>query len=206
MFVEDYMTADPVTIREDARAVEAERLMRRHHFRQIPVLDEGDRLTGIITDRDIRQTIGLDEGVRGELVVSELMSAEPVTIPVNATLDLAIQLLSKYKFGAIPVLDANRLVGIISYIDVLRALADILGLDQPGYRVELALPDGFADIARAFEALKGLNGTVLAAVVSRTRRDGGEPSLYLRIHREQRDDVEQRLRHATLVLLEPEHD
>ncbi len=205
MFVEDYMTADPVTVREDAPVVETARLMRQHGFRQFPVLDEGRRLAGIITDRDILRTVGLDKPLRNDLVVSDLMSADPITIPVSATLDRAIQLLSKHKFGALPVMQSNRLVGIITYIDTLRAVADVFGLDQPGHRVEVALPEGFADLSRVFEALKGLSGTLLAAVVSRTRRDGGEPALYLRIHPEQGEQVEQRLRQATLILLTPEH-
>lgn len=204
MFVDDYMTADPVTIREDAPAVEAARLVRQHGFRQLPVLDEGRRLVGIITDRDLRNAAGLSEPMRNDLVVSDVMSADPITISVSAALDRAIQLLSKHKFGALPVMKSDRLVGIISYIDTLRALSDVFGLDQPGYRIEVALPEGFADLSRVFGALKGLSGTLLAGVVSRTRRDGGEPALYLRVHREQGKLVEQRLRQATVVLLEPE--
>ena len=72
MFVEDYTTADPVTIHEDAPVVEAARWMRQHGFRQLPVLDEGRRLAGITPDRDIRQTaddrhLPLLEGALNEL-------------------------------------------------------------------------------------------------------------------------------------------
>ena len=57
----------------------------------------------------------------------------------------------------------------------------------------------------AFAALKTCNGSVLSAVVSRTRRDGGEPSLYLRVLREEAREVERLLRTATMILLVPEH-
>ena len=206
MFVEDYMSASPVTVREDAPLGDAAQLMRQHLFRQLPVLDEADRLVGIITDRDIRQTVGFGEPLRENLCVSDLMTADPVTIPVSATLDEAVRMLTEHRFGAMPVVNGKKLVGIITYLDALRALAQVFGLDQPGYRLEVALPEGFADVARAFQALKDCNGSLLAGVVSRTRRDGGEPALYLRVTREQGKDVERRLRDATMVLLQPEHN
>ena len=205
MFVEDYMTPDPVTVQEEARVDEAKRLMQRHHFRQLPVLDCAARLVGIITDRDIRQTVAFGEPLCDDLVVADLMTADPTTIPLSATLDEAVGLLAKYKFGALPVVRAQQLVGIITYLDALRALADVFGLDKPGHRIEVALPDGYVDIARAFAALKDCNGWVLSAVVSRTRKDGGEPALYLRVLREEAREVERLLRAATMIILAPEH-
>lgn len=205
MFVEDYMTPNPVTVQEETRVDEAMRLMQRHRFRQLPVLDSAARLVGIITDRDTRKAVGFGEPLRENLVASDLMTADPMTIPVSATLDEAVVLLAKHKFGALPVVRAQQLVGIITYLDALRALADVFGLDEPGHRIEVALPDGYVDIARAFAALKECNGSVLSAVVSRTRRDGGEPALYLRVLREDARQVERLLRAATMILLAPEH-
>ncbi|MCH9033935.1 MAG: CBS domain-containing protein [Planctomycetes bacterium] len=203
MFVEDYMSASPVTVREAAPLRDAVQLMRQHLYRQLPVLDEAGRLVGIVTDRDIRQTVGFGDPLRENLTVADVMTADPVTIPVSATLDEAVRLLTEHRFGALPVVNGKKLVGIITYLDALRALAHVFGLDQPGYRIEVALPEGFADVARAFQALKDCNGSLLAGVVSRTRRDGGEPALYLRVAPEQGKDVERRLRDATMVLLEP---
>ena len=206
MFIEDYMSPDPVTVRQDAPLAEAARLMRQHHFRQLPVMDQGGRLVGIITDRDLRQTVGFGEPLRENLIVADVMTVDPITIPLSATMDDAVRVLADRGFGALPVVRSNKLVGIITYMDILRAFAEVFGLDQPGYRIEVALPDGYADVARAFQALKDSNGTVLAAVVSRTRRDGGEPALYLRVAREQRENVERKLRAARVILLQPEHE
>lgn len=205
MFVEDYMTTNPVTVQEEACVDDARRLMQQHGFRQLPVLDCAARLVGIITDRDTGQAVGCGEALRDNLAVADLMTADPITIPVSATLDEAVGFLSKHKFGALPVVRFGQLVGIISYLDALRALADIFGLDKLGHRIEVALPEGYADIARAFAALKGCTGQILSAVVSRTRRDGGEPALYLRVLREDAKQIERLLRAATMILLVPEH-
>ena len=143
--------------------------------------------------------------MRDNLVVADLMTADPITIPVSATLDEAVGLLAKHKFGALPVVRARQLVGIIAYLDALRALADVFGLDRPGHRIEIALPNGYSDIARAFAALKECSGQILSAVVSRTRRDGAEPALYLRVLKEEAREVERLLQAATMILLVPEH-
>lgn len=206
MFVEDYMTKDPVAVREDAAISAAAEIMRRHHFRHLPVVDANGRLTGILSDRDVRGASGCNRAAGGELTVGEVMTPDPLTVPMNAALEEAVRLLIEHRFGALPVMCGERLVGIITYVDALRALARVFGLDEPGQRIEVALPEGFADMARAFAALRDCNGSLLSAVVSRTRRDGGEPALYLRVTPDQARVIERRLRAATLILLEPEHD
>ena len=107
MFIEDYMSPDPVTVRQNAQIAEAARLMRQHHFRQLPVMDQGGRLVGIITDRDLRQTVGFGEPLREKLIVADVMTADPVTIPLSATVDDAVRVLVEHRFGALPVVRAN---------------------------------------------------------------------------------------------------
>ena len=58
MFVQSYMTHDPVTLTEQDPVDKAEELMRSRGVRQFPVIDEADRFTGIVTDRDIRSAVG----------------------------------------------------------------------------------------------------------------------------------------------------
>lgn len=116
MFVEDYMSASPVTVREAAPLRDAAQLMRQHLFRQLPVLDESGRLVGIITDRDIRQTVGFGKPLSENLTVSDVMTADPVTIPVSASLDETVRLLTEHRFGALPVVNGKKLVGIITYL------------------------------------------------------------------------------------------
>jgi acetoin utilization protein AcuB len=206
MFVEDYMTPNPFTIREDRSVDEAAAVIREKRVRQLPVVDEGGRLVGILTDRDVRQCLAYECQVGEGLEVSEVMTAEPMTISVDATLEEAVQCFVERRFGALPVMRGKELVGIISYIDALRAFTDVLGLDVAGHRVEVALPEGFADVARAFDVIRGCDGHVLSVVVSRTRRDGGEPTLYIRVEEGQSRTVEELLKKATMILLEPEHD
>ena len=205
MFIEDYMTPDPRTIGADDPLSLAQELMDRHRVRHLPVVDQARRLEGIVTDRDMRSAIGYERSLEKNLTVAEVMSAEPITIPVDAILDEAIAVFCNSRVGALPVMRNRSLVGIITRHDVLKAFQAILGVDEPGSRIEIALPTPPEDLALAFGALKSTPHPIISAVVSRMRRDGGEPALYLRVRGKDPRPVEKLLRDAALIVLKPEH-
>lgn len=205
VFVQSYMTPDPVTLAEQDPLSKAEELMRAHHVRQFPVIDEAGRFAGIVTDRDVRSAVGYDRTISEKLRVAEIMTADPKTLRLSATLDEALAMFCRNSFNAFPILKADRLVGIITRGDVLRAFHGLLGLDQPGARVEIALPNLRQDLADAFKALQSYDGDIVGAVVGRMRRDGDEPSLYLKVTDPDGHEVEEHLRRAGLIVLVPEH-
>lgn len=204
MFIDDYMTRDPITVRDDAPLAQAHALLDKHRFHHLPVLDESGRLVGIVTDRDVRSAVGFEKVLSEKLSVSEVMTADPVTVAPKMTLDEALAIFCSNRFGALPVCDDGKLVGIISTHDVLRAFFQVLGLDQPGCRIEVALPNIRNDLAHVFEALKACPSDIVSAVVSRMRRDGGEPALYLRVSGNDARPIERFLRDKALIVLEPE--
>lgn len=206
MFIEDHMTPDPQTVTADAALGSAQELMDRHKVRHLPVVDGAKRLEGIVTDRDVRSAVGYERRLAEQLTVAEVMTAEPATISVDATLDEAIAVFCTTRVGALPVMRKRTLVGIITRHDVLKAFRMILGVDEPGSRIEIALPEPADDLALAFQALKSTPQPVISAVVSRMRRDGGEPVLYLRVQGTDSRPVENLLRNASLIVLKPEHD
>ncbi len=204
MFIDDYMTPNPVTVRADAPLAAAQTILQERLFHHLPVVDDADRLVGIVTDRDVRSAVGVEKVLSEKLTVSEVMTADPVTISAKMTLDEALAIFCSNRFGALPVVNQDELVGIITTYDILRAFYDVLGLDQPGCRVEVALPDLRADLAQTFEALRSCPQDMISAVVSRMRRDGGEPALYLRVAGTDPRLVERHLREKALIVLEPE--
>lgn len=205
MFVADYMTHHPVVIDAHDSLAQAEQSMREHHVRHLPVLDNSKRLVGLLSDRDARAAIGYDRRLGAELTVAEVMTHDPEVLPVAATLDEALAVFCTTRYGALPVVRGPALVGILTRSDLLRAFSSLLGLDRPGRRVEVALPNGYADLAAAFQALSTCEREVLSAVVCGMRRDGAEPSLYLRVDEKMAQDAERRLRQAALIVLVPEH-
>ena len=121
----DVMEPHPAVIQQSSTLrVAVERLFRLH-VRHLPVLDQ-TTLVGMISDRDIREvtTAALSPQERNALLdmtVERMMSTDPVTVTPDTPLHQVIDLMLDNEVGALPVLEADKiLVGIVSYVDVLR--------------------------------------------------------------------------------------
>lgn len=132
----DVMTASPRSIATSATAAEAARLMREEDVGSLPVVHL-DRVVGVVTDRDLVVRViaaGLDPETTP---VVEIASDSPVTVDVSTGLDEALQLMAKHQVRRLPVVDGDRLVGMIAQADVAR-----LGKDKrtAGLVQELSQP------------------------------------------------------------------
>jgi acetoin utilization protein AcuB len=136
MTAHDLMTANPSTVTPQASIAEAWDLMRVLDARHVPVVD-GGMLIGMLSDRDVGSLdVGrllTEEGadaLRRQLArpVIQLMSADVIAAEPETDLSELITLFLEHKVGAIPIVmpDSRRIVGIVSYIDVLRAVQDTL--------------------------------------------------------------------------------
>ena len=136
MTAQDLMTANPSTVTPKATIAEAWDMMRELDVRHVPVVD-GDVLIGMLSDRDLGSfDVGrllTEEGadaLRRQLArsVVQLMSADVIAAEPETSVSDLITLFLEHKVGAIPVVmpDSRRIVGIVSYIDILRAVQDML--------------------------------------------------------------------------------
>jgi acetoin utilization protein AcuB len=133
MKIVDVMTKDPLTVTPTETIGQADELMNTNKIRQLPVV-RGKDLVGIVTDRDIRSFLSgsLLEGVaaREEALntkVREIMTTEPMSVSPDDDLQEAIELMIDEKIGGIPVVDeAEGLVGIVTYVDVLHCFLNRL--------------------------------------------------------------------------------
>jgi IMP dehydrogenase len=115
---ESGMIVDPVTIRPDARIREALEVMSRYKISGVPVTDDGGRLVGILTNRDLR----FEENL--ERLVSELMTREDlVTVPPGTTLEQAKALLHEHRIEKLLVVDSSgNLTGLITVKDIQKMI------------------------------------------------------------------------------------
>jgi acetoin utilization protein AcuB len=130
MHVAKWMTKSVMTIKPRDSLRHARECMVRHRINQLPVV-VNDKLVGIITDRDVRDAYpsslrlfrGKDIDEFGEShIVEELMTYNVVTVSPQTSLREAAQRLRKQRFGALPVVEDGKLVGIITRSDILDAL------------------------------------------------------------------------------------
>jgi CBS domain-containing protein len=124
--VEHVMTPRPATVGPEDALGDAAGLMVQGGFRHLPVVDVDGRLVGMLSERELRVRLGtelerfadaaldlLSEDVEGS------MRADPITISSAQTVRDALEILTDERVGALPVVDDERVVGILSYLDVL---------------------------------------------------------------------------------------
>lgn len=130
--VSDLMTVDPDTISPDTPLRDVVNLMKVGCCRQLPVLDSNGRLVGLVTDRDVRLAMNSpivlhgrwqDEELLETATASSCMTPDPITVAPDTPAYRAAEMLSAYKFGALPVVDNGELVGIITVTDYLDRFA-----------------------------------------------------------------------------------
>jgi acetoin utilization protein AcuB len=139
MRVKDVMTREPITIDPDAPIGTALAVMRRSQVRHLPVIDVAGTLVGIVTDRDLRSAAfapALAEhlSLRGQrrlrglnqtfenIQVKDVMTWNVVTTHPEATLEHAALRMLEGRFGGLPVVEAGKLIGILTERDLLAAL------------------------------------------------------------------------------------
>jgi len=134
VLVKDVMTPNPITIDPNQPVLEALLVMYQRDIRRLPVM-EGGKLVGIISDRDIKQTMGRPALVSRQagdepelkLSIGDVMTRNLITVSQDDDLKDAIELLVENKISGLPVVDQDqKLVGVISAIDVLRYCLDLL--------------------------------------------------------------------------------
>jgi CBS domain-containing protein len=115
------MTKDPRTVQPDASVVDAARLMRDEDTGIVPITEGGDRLAGVITDRDIAIGVVADGKDPTSTKVNQIASKNLVTVDPQQDLDEALRLMAEHQVRRLPVVEEDgRLVGILAQADVAR--------------------------------------------------------------------------------------
>lgn len=179
MFVNRSMTEKVITIGPDTGALEAKTLMEKHHFRHLPVCQNDGRIVGMVTDRDLRSALphefskaSQSDGTKpvkavSELKVSDIMTTDLIKISPMDTIQDALLLVQRSRVGALPVVDdQNKLKGIISVRDLLRAFINVLGIGEPGSLICVLVEEKVGQLKKIVDAItdEGISfGSVLVA-------------------------------------------
>ena len=125
--VSEVMTAEPVTLSPQDPLEVAKDKMQAGNFRRMPVMQAGE-LVGILSDRDLRRATNsplvlrerwYDDMLLKNIRVLGVMTPDPITIEASAQLLDAAKLMREKKIGGLPVVEAGKLVGIITETDLL---------------------------------------------------------------------------------------
>ena len=173
--VRERFNRNPVTISPEASFFEARNLIHEKGIRHLLVVDKNGRLVGIVTDRDVREAAPSDATLLsvqelnyllGKLKVSSFMTPREklITMTPDTLIEEAIQLMHDNKIGCLPILEGEKIFGIVTETDMLAFLVDIFGYHQKGSRLTIALEDKPGSMLGVLEIFKKHNANVISIV------------------------------------------
>jgi len=135
-----------IAVDEDAPVSDARRIMEAHKIRRLPVMKK-DRLVGLVTERMLLEVASSAVGERNthesdspltKMPVKEIMVRDPYTLSPDMPPEEALQLGQEMGYGAFPVVEGGRLVGVVTESDIVRLMTRVLGVTKKGKRITIS--------------------------------------------------------------------
>jgi len=186
MLVKEIMTPHPVVAEPDMPVTRAERLMKESNIRHLPVIREGEGLVGLITRETLSRALPSEMSTLtiwelnyqlSRIKVKEVMVKKVISVTEDLTVEQAARIMIDNKIGSLPVMrdgdpstalrrssgqgSGQVLVGIVTDIDLLGALANLMGWRQPGVRVTMQVPDEKGRLAKVATAIADAGGLLV---------------------------------------------
>jgi acetoin utilization protein AcuB len=142
-----WMQKDVISIDKESTIAKAKEIFDQNKFRHLPVVD-GRILVGIVTRNDINKALpsALDSSltpekkiIASETKISSIMTTNPFTAHPMDPLEKIATAMRRFKINAVPVLEDNHLVGVITVTDIFYAFAETLGAEDSGTRIEMLI-------------------------------------------------------------------
>lgn len=158
MLVSQIMSQKIVTISPDKRVGQALKLMQKHQIRHLPVMVK-NRMVGWITSRDLREV--LLASMLEEIKVGDVMVQAPISVTPDTEVEEAARLIHEHKIGGMPVVEGDRLMGVITMQDLISAFISMLGLLKSSSRLDVLLPNQPEALDAASRLIKEAGGKVI---------------------------------------------
>ena len=170
MYVRDIMTTNVITVASNTPVIEAAEIMRVHKFGRLPIVDRG-KLIGIVTREKLLRvspspatSVNVPELIYllSKMMVKDVMITHVVTANPDMTVEHAVALAQSNKVGSLPVLENDRVVGIVTTNDFFyKILNPLLGIGEPGTRIKVHGCVEAKDIQKVTEVLAKHNPRVI---------------------------------------------
>jgi len=185
MFVKDIMNRKVVALSPHVPIADVEALMQQRGIRHFPIMaspgggdapvGEGERLVGIVSDRDIR-VVGSEHpdaqpGVTLRSAVSDIMTTDVLTAHPLDPIEESARTLREHRIGAMPVLEGDELVGIVTGVDFLEALVAITGVNRSSCRIEALLANRPGSLAELLASIAALGHNVSSVFTAERHED-----------------------------------
>lgn len=173
MIVATVMTKNPVYVRPSMSVNDVKELMSKEKIGKLPVLDESDRLVGIITKKDLISsspssytTLDMYEisYLLSKLKVQKVMQKKVISVQETEVVEEAARIMADEGIGCLPVLNGSLLTGIITESDLFHVFVDMFGARHKGVRVTFCLDEKPGQLAKFAQKITDLGGNIVSLV------------------------------------------
>jgi len=178
MKVKHRMTSNPITAKPHTTYREAMQLMQDNHVNHLPILTEKGKLVGLVTYADMLgaspspvTSLSVFEiySLLDKIKMDQIMSKPVLAVEEECSLPAAARFMVDNDIGCLPVMDGNKMVGIITDTDIYKAFIEVMGGGQPGTHVEMELPDEKGVLATILGAMAAADSSIVSVSVFNDR-------------------------------------
>ena len=198
MLVKNWMNKKLVTIEEEDSMQDAIRVLKENDIRMLPVIKKG-KLTGVITDRDLKRASASDATtldvyeliyLTSKIKIKHIMTKNAIAVPEDYTIEETAEVLLNHKISGAPVLGTSgELIGTITQSDLFRALISLTGLCQKGIQFAFLQPDQPGGIKELADIVRTYHGRIVSVLTSSDRAPEGYRKVYIRAYRIDREQL-----------------
>ena len=216
MYVGRIMHTHLVTVPPDTSLKKAKEIIENKKINHLLVVNKNEDLIGLVSDRDIRQswaspatTLSVHElnYLLTQLTVENIMVKKIITISPGTTIERAAYIMQKNRINALPVIESEKLVGIITSTDVMGVLLHAIGFGEKSARFAVLVQDRIGMVSEVSRILKEKNINIRSFVTWPEKEYPGVFQLVMRVGLEDKDRAISALSDAGFkVLSEYVHD
>jgi acetoin utilization protein AcuB len=172
MLVKDRMTHNPVTATPDTTHRQAVELMRQNDIHHLPIVDKHGRLVGIVVEEDLRAaqpspatTLSIYEihSLLSKLPLKQIMRSPVYAVNADCSLEEAARMMIQQHIGCLPVVEQDKVIGIITDTDIFRMFVELLSGGREGARFTLRLANKPGMLAKVAQAVNDAGGNIISA-------------------------------------------
>jgi len=197
MYVGRIMHTYLVTVPPDTNLLKAKEMIEKKRINHLLVVDKNQGLIGIVSDRDVKQSwaspataLSVHElnYLLAQLTVESIMAKKIISISPGTTIERAAYIMQKNRINALPVIESEKLVGIITSTDVMEVLLRSIGFDdEESARFSVLVEDRIGIVAEVSIILKEQQINIRSLVTWPEKEYPGVYQLVMRVGLEDKD-------------------
>ncbi len=170
MLVGERMSRPGITVTPDVSIHDAMETMKEKKIRRMPVVENGN-LVGIVSNKDLLNaspsqatTLSVWElnYLLSKITIKDVMAKDVIAVSEDTPIEEAARIMADNKIGGLPVIDGQRVVGIITETDLFKIFLELMGAREMGVRVTALVPEKRGELALVTDAIAKAGGNIIA--------------------------------------------